>query len=184
MLGFIFTELVEFVESAHGEDFVDQWLDSCELKSGGAFTSQADYSHSEMVELVGKLSEMSGAPAPDLLRTFGQHLFGYLQRTHEFVMRSIDNPLDLFENLENHVHVEVRKLYPNAEVPSFETQRLGSDDMVLRYRSSRALPDLAEGLILGAAAHFDRSVRIDREDVSGGSGEAVDFRVRLGPADG
>jgi len=182
MLGFIFTELVEFVETVHGEELTDHWLDSCQLASGGAFAATDSYSAEEIAELVGKLSQLSGTPVPDLLCTFGEHLFGFLARTHERVIRSIDDPLDLLENLDEHIHVEVCKLYPQAEVPRFTARRVGPDEMVLRYESSRALPDLAEGLIRGAAKHFGRTVEIRRDGPPGGSGETADFHVRMGPA--
>ena len=176
--------MVEFVEGAHGLELTDRWLDSCQLESGGAFVATDSYPMSELGELVTRLSETLDAPLPDLLRAFGEHLFGYLASRHGHVMERIDDPLQLFENLENHVHVEVRKLYPDAEVPRFQSERLGEDEMRLVYESSRGLADLAHGLILGAGRHFDCEIDIARRDLSEGAGTQVEFLLSLGDVSG
>jgi len=181
--GFLFTELVEFVEQAHGLELVDRWLDSCKLESGGAFVATDHYSIAEMTELVTKLSETIDVPVPDLLRIFGEHIFSFLVRTHPGVMDKVTDPLTLFENLEGHVHVEVRKLYPGAEVPHFRSRRLGDGRMILTYESSRALGDLAHGLIIGAAKHYERKIEIERNDLSDGAGTCVEFHLTLDEAD-
>jgi hypothetical protein len=177
--GFIFTEFVELIEQQFGEELADRLLDSTSLASGGAYTAVDNYDHEELVRLVAKLSDLVDVPVADLLQSFGVQLFEFLARSHSTVMTNIGDPFDLFDQLESHIHAEVRKLYPNAEVPFFDTERTDSQSMRLSYRSSRAMPDLAEGLIMGACRHFDRGVEIRREDRSGGKGTDVDFFVTL-----
>ena len=51
-----------------------------------------------------------------------------------------------------------------AELPSFEYEVRSTDQLVVTYRSSRPLADLAEGLIEGCIAHFEDSIQIERND--------------------
>jgi hypothetical protein len=73
------------------------------------------------------------------------------------------------------IHVEVLKLYPDAELPSFRVEQRGDDTMTLTYRSNRHMSPLAVGLIEGAAAHYGRRVHIDQTAQPDG---AVLFHVR------
>lgn len=175
MRGFIFTELIEMVEKSHGIDFVDQWLSTCESSCGAAYTAVDSYDTEEMQRLVARLSAMLDTPVSDLYRAYGQHLFGYLARSHEALLADMSHPFDLFKRLEDHVHVEVRKLYEDAEVPRFGWTCPSEGQMVLSYRSSRGLADLAEGLIVGACEHFGTPLEMRREDRSDGKGQIVDF---------
>ena len=54
---------------------------------------------------------MTEIPIPDLLKAYGEHLFGYLAKAHAGIMDGLDDPFELLAQLEQHVHVEVRKLY-------------------------------------------------------------------------
>ena len=179
MRGFIFTELIEMVERSHGVDFVDQWLSSCESSCGAAYTAVDSYSAEEMQGVVTRLGEMLETPVSDLYRAYGEHLFEYLARSHEALLADMSHPFDLFKRLDDHVHVEVSKLYVDAEVPRFAWKAPSEDQLVLEYRSSRGLADLAEGLIVGAAKHFGTKVEIKREDLSDGKGQIVDFHLAV-----
>ena len=75
------------------------------------------------------------------------------------------------------VHVEVRKLYPDAELPSFVTRWEG-DAFVLEYRSQRPFAALAEGLLRGAIVHWGGGYTLVRRGLGGdGSREAI-FELR------
>jgi hypothetical protein len=77
--------------------------------------------------------------------------------------------------LETHVHVEVQKLYPEAELPRFECIHLGDNRMQMLYRSHRTMGDLAHGLMLGCFRHFDEEIHIERCDLSNGAGSVEQF---------
>lgn len=177
--GFIFTEFIELVEQLHGDTLADRLIDACELPSGGAYTSVDNYPAEELVALVIKLGELTDTAVATLLRTFGERLFHYLADSHRELVKGIHHPFDLFDCLEEHVHSEVRKLYPNAEVPFFDCNRLSTTEFRLQYRSERALPDLAEGLIAAACQHFGTTATIRQSDQSNGENTTVDFHVRL-----
>jgi hypothetical protein len=59
------------------------------------------------------------------------------------------------------IHPEVRKLYPGADVPEFDFE-VRDGVVVMGYRSPRRLCSFAEGLLLGAADHYDERLTIDQ----------------------
>ena len=73
--------------------------------------------------------------------------------------------------------MEVRKLYPDADLPDFTFESVGPDQLTLTYQSKRGLADLAEGLLRGCFAYFKESVEIIREDISGGDSKHVKFTL-------
>ncbi len=179
MRGFILAQFVEFVERRFGKEVIDDLIEQTPLASGGVYTAVDSYDTAEIVALVSGLSEKVTTPVPTLLREFGISLFDYLAESHAILLRQIDQPFALFEKLDSYIHAEVRRFYDDAVPPAFQTEHLEGDTLRLEYRSSRAMPDLAEGLIVGACRYFGREAEIRREDRSDGSGVVVDFFVRL-----
>lgn len=164
MKGVVFTEFTDFVERQMGIDMVDRMFDESNVASGGAYTSVGTYDHREMVELVTTLSRLSGAPVPDLLKAFGGHLLGRFLLGYPGFFKQAGSLFAFIESIDRHIHVEVRKLYPDAELPSFETHMPSPDMMQLDYRSSRGFADLAEGLLTASIKHYGEQVRLDRQD--------------------
>jgi hypothetical protein len=84
---------------------------------------------------------------------------------------------DFVESVDSHIHVEVMKLYPDAELPSFVTRWEG-DAFILEYRSARPFAALAEGLLLGAIAHWGGRYALTRRSMGvPGAHEAI-FELR------
>ena len=80
-------------------------------------------------------------------------------------------------NIEDYIHVEVRKLYPEAELPTFKCDVSQPGCLRLTYQSTRPFAPLAEGLIRGCLAHFGEEADIQIEDLSAGAGTAAQFVV-------
>lgn len=164
MKGVVFSEFIELVENAFSMDMVDDILDDCDLESGGAYTSVGFYDYNEMLQLVTALSKRSGTEIPDLLHVFGKHLIKAFSKSFPDMFAEFDNAFDLLERIDNHVHVEVRKLYPDAELPQLGAERVDSTTLVMRYKSNRPFAELAYGLMSGAIDHYGETVDIVRED--------------------
>lgn len=178
MKGIVFTEFLEFSEQTFGLAKVDRAIVESNLPSGGSYTSVGTYDHRELKTILSHLSQETGIPVGDLLRNFGQHLFGVLARSYRQLIADAVDSFSLLERIENEIHVEVLKLYPDAQLPRFAHDRIGNDQMVLVYRSERALGDLAEGLLRGCFDHFSDIVRIERSDLSDGAGTTVRFLLQ------
>jgi hypothetical protein len=163
--GVVFTAFLEMVESQFTANMVDDIIDDCHLPSGGAYTAVGTYPHEEMVDLVVALSKRSGISIPDLLRAYGQHLFTHFFSTHPAFFVNVHDALNFLAGIEVIIHAEVLKLYPDAQLPRFETEHRSQDQLVLLYDSSRHFEDLAEGLITGCIAHFGEKIEVRREAI-------------------
>lgn len=168
MKGIVFTTFLELVEEKWGLDMVDDIIEDSDLESGGAYTAVGTYDHVEAVHLVTALSGRTGVEIAGLLKAFGEHLFGVLIGAHPEFLVGVDHPLDFLEGVERYIHVEVRKLYPDAELPTFQCERQSDESLVMIYSSGRHFEDLCEGLIWGAVSHFQREASIEREALEDG----------------
>lgn len=165
MLGMVFTEFVEMVEDAFSPEMADDLLVSANFEHGGAYTAVGYYDFAEMVTLVTLLSERTKLPVPDLLQTFGQHLFHRLALTHASMLQNQTDLLALLSHLDDHIHPEVQKLYADAKLPSFNVISHEQKTLKMEYMSERHLEDLAVGLITGAAEHFKKPVDIQVDKI-------------------
>ncbi len=166
MKGIVFTEFLELVEYDFGLEVVQRIIDECELDTDGVYTSVGTYSHKDMFKMVGKLSEIKGIPAPALLTVFGKYFFTTLKGKYPVFVEK-PNLFSFLNSIDQYIHPEVLKLYPDAELPRFDAEIKSDNEMILNYMSSRKMSDLAIGLIKGAAKHFNENVdvvKIGEED--------------------
>jgi len=162
MKGMIFTEFLDMVEATWSLDMVDNIIARSNVPSGGAYTAIGTYPHEEIVALVVALSQETLLPVPDLVRTFGKHMFGRFLSMYPRFFTHISDSFEFLSGIESVIHAEVRKLYPDAELPSFEVER-APDTLILTYISAHPFADLAEGLIHGCITHFGENIEVQRE---------------------
>ncbi|MEO0507132.1 MAG: heme NO-binding domain-containing protein [Bacteroidota bacterium] len=161
MKGIVFTEFLEMVESTFGLEMVDTIVESCDLPSGGAYTAVGTYEFHEMVLLIEQLHQETKISKEDLLYSFGHYLFSSLAKTHPEVVANYNTPLALLSCIEDHIHVHVKKLYPDAELPEFKILSRTDKTLEMIYSSSRGLYALAHGLIIRTFEHFGKPVEVD-----------------------
>lgn len=178
MKGVVFTEFLAFVERQMGPAAVDQMIDDCEplLSTGGAYTAVGTYPCAEMGALLGALSKRSGANPSDLLKSFGDALATAFVGAYPGYFEQASDLFDFVSRIDSYIHAEVRKLYPDAELPEFEVIERDDERIVLVYRSPRALQDLAVGMFMGSAAYFREQVVVNMS-LTGAQDEAV-FTIR------
>lgn len=168
MKGVVFTEFLEMVEDKFSPEMADNIIAAADLPNGGAYTAVGTYPHAEMGKLVIALSKETGAKVPDLLKAYGRHLFGRFLAGYPQFFADLSDSFSFLKTIDQVVHVEVRKLYPDAELPGFETQEMGPGRLQMIYRSPRCLGDFAEGLMEGCFAHFGERVSVTRVDEAAG----------------
>jgi len=178
MKGIVFTEFLEMVESRFSMQTVEQLIEEADLPSRGIYTAVGTYGFQEMVVLVTHLSRLVEIPVPDLLKEFGRYLLKRFVVKFPHFFEGVSSTLVFLPQVESVVHLEVKKLYPDAELPSFSCVPVKPAQLEMVYRSTRNLPDLAEGLILGCADHFGESLDIQRRNISSGS-PAVIFNITV-----
>lgn len=165
MKGMVFTEFLEMVEAKFSADMVDDIIDDANPASGGAYTSVGTYSHEELVDMVVALSNRTQIPVPVLVRTFGEHVFGVFARSFQQFFEGVPDALTFLSGIEDIIHAQVIKLYPDAQLPKFDCLRDGNQ-LTMIYHSDRHLADLAEGLIMGCGQHFGDNLTIQRDEVN------------------
>jgi hypothetical protein len=166
MKGVVFTEFLEMVEDRFSAEMVDDIIEGCNLASGGAYTAVGTYPHGEMVSMVVALSERSGLAVRDLLLAFGEHLFGCFAHGYPSFFAHQTNAFDFLAGIEQVIHAEVLKLYPDAQLPRFTVEEHTPQRLVLLYSSERHFEDLAEGLMRGCMAYFGEHADMARSVVT------------------
>jgi hypothetical protein len=176
MMGMVFTELMEMVESKFSFDVADAVI--ARAGARGSYTSVGNYPDEELVAIVGALSTETGVPVPDLLQAYGDHLFGRFHALYPAFFEGHSDAPSFLRGLESRVHTEVRKLYPAAHPPIFDWADRPEGRLQLDYRSPRGMARFAEGLLRACLRHYgDRHVVHDVTDLAGGAGTHVRFVI-------
>ncbi|WP_435259575.1 heme NO-binding domain-containing protein [Thioclava sp. FR2] len=162
MKGIVFVELIKMAEDVFGEDAVDNVLDKADLETGGAYTAVGNYPCSELVKIVVAFSEHSGLSPEALQVKFGHWMLAVFVKSYPEFFKDKTTAFALLESVDREIHVEVKKLYPDAELPRFDTERVGEDRMMMIYSSPRPLEAFCLGLIEACLVHFGEDADIHR----------------------
>lgn len=160
MQGSIFTTFSEMVIEKMGLETWNELLETVSPASEGVYTKGMVYEDSEMMSLVSALSEKTKIDVPTLVRTFGEYLFIHLYKSCPTDITYIDNLKEFLLAIDSVIHKEVKRVHPNAYLPSFEYSETPEGDLVMFYQSKRQLCHLSEGLIYSAATHFGQKIAI------------------------
>lgn len=164
MKGIVFTEFFDLIEEIFGADMLDDVLDECDLETNGAYTAVGTYDHKEFLQIIMVLSHKTNIPVTDLVKKYGHCLFF---RFHDLMPEFFEKPQNSFEFLESvhdTIHVEVKKLYPDAHLPHFQTQRIDENTLEMTYTSQCPFADFAHGLIHGCIDFYKENIEINGQD--------------------
>jgi hypothetical protein len=177
MKGIVFTEFLDLVEEKFGMEMVDSIIEASELESEGVYTSIGTYNFSEMLSLLSNLSERTNITIDDLLLVYGEHFFSVIERSYVGLLNTYKDPMEMISSIENHIHVEVRKIYPEAELPTFIVEEKTDDLLIMVYKSSRAMYYFGLGLMNKTFEHFNSTAEITLEKIAE-DGTEVRFVIR------
>lgn len=163
MKGMVFTEYIEFVEDTFGFDVAQEMIEGADLPNDGVYTGVGTYDSAELVSMVVKLSELTKIDVSELLTVYGKHLFVRFANLYPHFFHEGIKIFDFIDQIDNYIHVEVQKLYPDAELPSVATHKREANSMEIVYSSKRKFGDFAHGLLLGAVAFFKEDMTIEKE---------------------
>ena len=176
MKGIVFTEFLELVESKFGLATVNEIIEKSDLKSDGVYTSIGTYDFSEMLSLITNLSKKTNITIHDLLYTYGLHFFSVLEKSYPKIISNYKSPIELLSSIDSHIHVQVRKIYPDAELPKFEIMNQTQKSITLVYTSSRSMYAFALGLIEKTFHHYHKNASISY-DLINNDGSMVKFVI-------
>ena len=177
MKGIVFTEFLDLVEDKFGLEMVDKIIENSDLESNGIYTSIGTYAFSEMLQLLKHLSANTNISTDDLLLVYGEHLFAVLAQSYPGLIESYKDPIEMLASIENHIHVEVRKIYPDAELPSFDVIEKTDNSLIMIYKSSRAMHYFGLGLMNKTFEHFNSTATIELEKIKE-DGTEVKFTIQ------
>lgn len=178
MKGFIFTNFIDFVEKSNGLEMVDQMLSECDLESEGVYSAFVSYKFEELVTLLTYVSQKTNISPQILLESFGRFVFPYLIGKHSYIIEKYSNAIDLIAGIENHIHIEVKKLYEDAELPTFNVVEKKEDSLTIIYTSTRGLTYFAIGLMKETLQFFKVKGTIDMVENYNNNG-SVKFHIQL-----
>lgn len=158
MKGIVFNLLQEAVTCEHGEDTWDSLLDAAGLD--GVYTALGTYPDGDVALLLKVAAETLGTTPDAVLRWFGRSALPILAQAYPKFFEEHASTYPFVMSLNDIIHPEVRKLYPGADVPTFDFEPRADGSLAIGYLSGRKLCSFAEGLIEGAAAHFGEVVTI------------------------
>jgi len=130
------------------------------------------------MSIVASACELTGAGADELLRVVGRAILPDLASHVDDVVDRDGTAFEFLATIDDVIHVEVRKLYPDAATPTVRTRPIDDRSIEVTYGSSRKMSALAEGLILGAGDLFGEPLAVTRLAEPNSAGEAV-FLVEL-----
>ncbi|KQQ48241.1 hypothetical protein ASF58_02660 [Methylobacterium sp. Leaf125] len=179
MKGLVFTELFRHVEALHGANMVDDIIEAAQLPHDGGYTSIGSYPFQEAVALLVALTRATGKSLPDTLDAFGTHCFERWVNYAPHFFTQQRGLFDILEGIDDFHETEVRKLYPDAELPSFLSEQRTERQLTLGYYSCKPLSALAVGVIKGAAAHVQQPVHMACEPATNARGAYTRITITL-----
>jgi hypothetical protein len=165
MKGIVFTEFLDLVEEKFGIEMVDEIILNSILESEGAYTSIGAYNFSEMIQLLNHLSNKTGISIDNLLFIYGEHFFSVIGKSYPGLLAVYKDPIEMLSSIESHIHVEVIKIYPDAELPTFVVEEKSKNTLIMKYKSSRAMHHFGLGLMNKTFEYFNTSAEIIVEKI-------------------
>lgn len=177
MKGVVFIAINDMVEERFGIDVWEEVLQEVNPKCGGIYTSTEEYPDEEVIAFVLAISKKLSLETTEVTKVFGTFLFGELNRKYDIFAKLSPNLFDFLESIESVIHKEVRKLYDNPSLPTMECKLLGPCDLRMYYQSPRKLCHLAEGLVLGAAEHYNEKIILSHVQCVHNDDEICELRI-------
>lgn len=177
MKGIVFTEFLDLVEVKFGLKMVDKIISQSKLESEGIYTAVGTYSFSEMLQLLHHLSSNTSISIDELQLVYGEHFFSVIETSYPGLLATYNDPIDMLASIENHIHIEVQKIYPDAELPTFIIEERTKNSIIMIYKSSRAMHNFGLGLMNKTFEHFNSKAAIVLEKIKE-DGTEVRFIVK------
>ncbi len=159
MKGVVFNVFEDAVRRVHGDDVWDDVLERAGL--GGAYTSLDTYPDRELNALVRAGSVALGVSEDELVHWLGVEAAGIFFLRYPKFFAPHGSTSAFLAALNDIIHPEVRKLYPDAETPHFDLEGRSDGGLVMHYHSRRTLCRLAAGLVEGSAPRFGERATVE-----------------------
>ena len=181
MKGIILSEFIEFIEQELGEDTAQKIINDSHVESQGAYSRVGLYNYHELIQLLTQAVTETEVQANILLEGFAEHLFGVFKRDYSLFFDGVESAAAMLKQIDDHIHVEVQKLYPDAELPSFSYTQNDSL-LTLNYTSPRPLAAVARALVGACLKFFGDNERLISSDIADDQ-KSAQFKILTGGGD-
>lgn len=164
MKGIVFNVLESYIDEKFGAGVFDKLVEESLPDNIDPFVGPGTYPDEQLFAIVGKALEVKKLELEPVLRDFGKFMFSALAKKYPVFVEPHDNPKDFIKTIDNIIHVEVKKLFPEAVTPKFSFFNDSDKKLSLKYESARKLFALAEGLIDGAGEHYQQPIKVIRKE--------------------
>ncbi len=180
MQGLVFQVLETCYVDAFGSDAWFEVVAAADAQP--SYSYSASYSDAELGRLVTAIAAAQDLSPQEALRWFGQHAIPHFRAYAPELFERHENCWGFLRSLNDIIHPEVRNLYPGVDVPDFEYPVPDGDERPIVYRSPRRLCGLAEGLMLGSAAHFGETLAVSQSRCMHRGDDHCRFELSFAPA--
>lgn len=177
MQGAIFNAFADMITEQMGMQQWNALLDATRPPSQGIYTRGEQYDDSELSNMLLVLCDKTGLPIEQLLENFGLYLFDKLYVNSPADLSSVSNLSDFLLAIDSVIHVEVKRLHPDAYLPKFEYEKSADNTLIMYYSSKRKLCYVSIGLIQGAAKQFKQQVEIAHLECMHHGAERCKFKI-------
>lgn len=175
MKGVVFNYLAEMVEEEFGLEAWDSILQATGL--AGDYISSQTYPDEELMMLVDAAHEKTGIDKKDLIRSFGRFILPNFREQNPQFFESQTNLKSFLLSVDRMIHIEVRKLHPDAALPEFDYADESDSELTMYYSSPRKLCHLAEGLIDASAEHFNTKYELQHTECMHDGAERCTLKI-------
>jgi len=122
MKGIIFNTVEKAVTDIFDADTWDSLVEASGVS--GSYTALGTYPDTELLALVHSACEVTGLSAEEVLKTLGRHALPVLVSQVEELVDLNSHVFDFLGTIHDIIHVEVRKLSPDAVTPEILTKKM------------------------------------------------------------
>jgi predicted hydrocarbon binding protein len=164
MKGIVFVKFNEFIEELWGDEFWDTLLNEANLPSEGIYTTVKTYDDQELFTLIELVVQKKNISSKDAQFAFGKWVFKELYNIAPPGAHDFKDVFEFLHAVQNFIHVEVKKLNPDALLPEFEFLSETTETLTFHYQSPRKLCFFCEGIIHGLAEHTGQAITVTQSE--------------------
>ena len=166
MQGIIFTEFLDLIKHKFGLEMVDIIMAESNLTSKGTYNTTDTCGFEEILKLLENLSRKTHIIKDDLFLVFGEYFFSILENNYPSFFKVYKSPIEMLASIESHLHFEIQKIYPKADLPSLSIESKTKNDLVLIFKSSRTLHHFYLGLMNKTFSYFKTVAKIKYQKIN------------------
>lgn len=179
MKGILFQLFEEFARDRLGPDAWYSCLRDATGSEETSWTAPGTYPSADFAALVEAFAERTDLPPPRTLRAFGAFAFPRLAERYAPFLEEHRSARSLLLGLGTSIHESIRRVYPDAEPPSFDVEET-PEGLRLTYRSARKWCAFVEGMLDGVASWYGEAMEHRQIECAHRGRESCRFDVRLG----